>query len=130
MLIPVASGSRAHSRTPVAPARRSASSASRFVSLYSSDEPAAFGCCSAMSPDRPIPCASPKWRAATSWHATRPSRSPTPALPTNVFESISASSCSSSRSVPSSQPAGIRRCDSSVFTMFSRARRACCAWRT
>ena len=35
---------------------------------------------------------------------TRASRSPTPALPANAFESISASSCSSSRSVPSSQP--------------------------
>eukprot|EP00965_Chrysotila_dentata_P098624 3260419-Pleurochrysis_carterae.AAC.1 len=45
-----------------------------------------------MSPLRPMPWAKPKWRSATMGHTTRPSRSPTPALPTKVFES-SAASC-------------------------------------
>jgi hypothetical protein len=45
-----------------------------------------------------------------------------------LFESISASSVSSNRIVPSSQPAvGMRRCESSDLNIDSRARRACCA---
>eukprot|EP00962_Isochrysis_galbana_P007985 scaffold2182_cov118-Isochrysis_galbana.AAC.8 len=95
-----------------------------------SDEPAALGCASAMSPERPMPCANPKCRCETRGQMTRPSRSPTPALPGKVLESSAASSASSRRRVASSHPcSGSRRCASSVLTSDSRACRACCACR-
>eukprot|EP00967_Tisochrysis_lutea_P147076 scaffold278836_cov32-Tisochrysis_lutea.AAC.1 len=87
-----------------------------------SDEPAALGCASAMSPERPMPWPSPKWRCEMMGQTTRPSRSPTPALPTKVLESRPASSASSRRRLTSSHPfSGSRRWARRVFTSDSRA---------
>ena len=60
-VMPVATGStRQLTLTLSAPARLIASAARKLVSLYSSDEPAALGCSSAMSPERPMPWPKPK----------------------------------------------------------------------
>jgi hypothetical protein len=57
--IPVAKGSTTQSCMRVSPAARTASNASRLVSFTRREEPAAFGCGSMISPDRPIPWPSP-----------------------------------------------------------------------
>mmetsp|Transcript_12441 Transcript_12441/g.41465 ORF Transcript_12441/g.41465 Transcript_12441/m.41465 type:complete len:209 (-) Transcript_12441:313-939(-) len=57
---PVAHGSTRAAFISLRPASRSASSARQLHSLARSDDPAAFGCTAAMSPERPTPWARPK----------------------------------------------------------------------
>ena len=54
--IPVAMGNTIHAAVDLTPLLRSRSSVIWLVSFIKMDDPAAFGCTSAMSPDRPIPC--------------------------------------------------------------------------
>ena len=60
------------------PANLMISNTKELVNLLSSDDPAALGCTSAISPDRPIPWPKWKWRSATNDDAILASLSPTP----------------------------------------------------
>ena len=56
MAIPVAKGRMVTGAKSFNPAKFKASDAKKAASFARSDDPAAFGCSAAMSPDRPIPC--------------------------------------------------------------------------
>mmetsp|Transcript_45226 Transcript_45226/g.143962 ORF Transcript_45226/g.143962 Transcript_45226/m.143962 type:complete len:252 (-) Transcript_45226:19-774(-) len=124
MAMPVARGRTAQAPRSPSPASLRALWVRSSVTLRRREDPAALGCSAARSPERPAPCASPKFLLYTSGHATRASRSPTPTLSTKLLLSMRAQSCRNSSMVFSSQPlSGRRRCDRSVFIRFWRAAR-------
>ena len=116
-VMPVARGRTNAGPMSSSPAIRMASATRRFVSLLSRDEPAAFGCSAATSPERPMPCARFQCLRATSGLYTLASRSPTPTLSRKLLESIMAASERKLSMLWSSQPSlGRRRSERSEVT--------------
>ena len=116
-VMPVARGRTNAGPMSSRPAIRMASATRRFVSLLSRDEPAAFGCSAATSPERPMPCARFQCLRATSGLYTLASRSPTPTLSRKLLESIMAASERKLSMLWSSQPSlGRRRSERSEVT--------------
>mmetsp|Transcript_32331 Transcript_32331/g.52551 ORF Transcript_32331/g.52551 Transcript_32331/m.52551 type:complete len:216 (+) Transcript_32331:1084-1731(+) len=121
--IPVAVGNSKHAFTPGTPEILMRCSTIAVVRRIRRDDPAAFGCMAPTSPDRPIPCANPMWRALTRALNTRPSRSPTPTLSGKLFESIEAISLRKRPMVRSSHGSrGIFLLAKSDFMSFSLER--------